>query len=163
MSDTPILPQRKRNPDGTYAKVSAVDRFWAKVNKTDSCWLWTGSTSRGYGQFRVGNKVVPAHRWAYQQAKGPIPKGLELDHLCRVRHCVNPDHLEAVTNSVNWLRGQHPSAVSHRSSHCHRGHPFTEANTYILKNKYRRCRTCDRERHRRYREQRKLAAKTQAP
>lgn len=85
-------------------------RFWMKVDRTDTCWLWTASKTRnGYGMFGVSidGKVTtsPAHRWAYEMLVGPIPTGLQIDHLCRVRHCVNPAHLEPVTGTQNIRRG----------------------------------------------------------
>jgi hypothetical protein len=82
------------------------ERVWAKVEKTEGCWLWTAAISpNGYGKFMVSGRPVNAHRLVYQLTVGPIPDGLDLDHLCRVRHCVNPDHLEPVTRSENLLRG----------------------------------------------------------
>ena len=164
MSDTPILPQRKRNPDGTFATQGVVkphcsvdDRFWAKVQKSDNpdgCWLWNAAINpNGYAQFGIGYKKVYAHRWAYEQVHGPIPKGLQIDHLCRVRHCVNPAHLEIVTNRENFLRGGAPNAKLHHAGHCKHGHPFTKANTYIKKNGTRQCRACSAELHRKYRKQ----------
>lgn len=108
-------------------------RFWAKVNKTDTCWLWTGSVNaRGYGRVRRGpapGKVIPAHRYAYMAVVGPIPPGLVIDHLCRVKRCVNPTHLEAVPDRVNVARGVGPTAVNARKTHCKRGHEFTPENT----------------------------------
>lgn len=81
-------------------------RFWAKVTKTDTCWLWTAVTlPNGYGLVTINKRKIYVHRWSYEATKGPIPDGLVIDHLCRVRNCVNPDHLEAVTNQVNILRG----------------------------------------------------------
>jgi len=78
------------------------ERFWAKVNKTETCWLWTGSkTTKGYGHFGIGPKLVAAHRWAYEDANGPIPEGMQIDHICRVRECVNPEHLRLATNKQN--------------------------------------------------------------
>ncbi len=85
-------------------------RFFSRVDKRpDGCWLWTAHVHprTGYVQFRIGGrkgKMVLAHRWAYERFTGPIPAGLELDHLCRVRHCVNPAHLEPVTRSENRRR-----------------------------------------------------------
>ncbi len=82
------------------------ERFWAKVDRSGECWLWTGNVYRdGYGQFYVERRQVRAHRWAYESEVGPIPEGLVLDHLCRVRLCVRPSHLEPVTNRENLLRG----------------------------------------------------------
>lgn len=92
-------------------------RFWAKVEVDESgCWLWTASTNHGYGHFWVSPDVgkVYAHRYAYELLVGPIPDGLEIDHLCKVRNCVNPEHLEPVTKEENWRRGDAPSAVAVR-------------------------------------------------
>lgn len=112
------------------------------------CWLWQGDKlPRGYGQFRFDNRHVLAHRFAYEMAKGAIPPGLVIDHLCRVTSCVNPDHLEAVTNAENLRRGVGPSLTSARrraQTHCKRGHLFDEANTYWKPNGARRCRACSR-------------------
>lgn len=83
-----------------------VKRFWSKVDKTDTCWLWTGSGNPGgYGLFLSNGKNQSAHRYSYKLHKGEIPAGLYLDHLCRVPACVNPDHLEPVTNRENGIRG----------------------------------------------------------
>jgi hypothetical protein len=77
------------------------ERFDASIEFTETCWLWQRSrTQNGYGLFSVHGKRCLAHRWLYEQTIGPIPEGLEIDHLCRVRHCVNPDHLEAVTHAL---------------------------------------------------------------
>ena len=121
---------------------STLDRFWAKVQKTDTCWLWTAAINpKGYGQFKHGNMVY-AHRFSYEQAKGPIPKGLQIDHLCRVRHCVNPDHLEAVSRRTNILRGEGFAAKQHRQTHCKNGHLLIRENIYVNKEGHRRCKIC---------------------
>ena len=104
---------------------STTKRFWAKVHKTDSCWLWTGSLSRGYATFSHGGRRYSVHRFAYELLVGPIPKGLVIDHLCRVRHCVNIDHLEVVTQRVNILRGVGAPANHARQTHCPKGHDKT--------------------------------------
>ena len=123
-------------------------RFWSKVRFTDTCWLWTGfahGRGGGYGNFAMGNKrEVQAHRWAYEFCVGPIPEGLQLDHLCRVRLCVLPDHLEPVTGRVNTLRGVGACAVNARKTHCTNGHEFSIENTYRRKEGGRRCRTCQK-------------------
>lgn len=139
---------------------SSLDRFWVKVNKDGPvsshrpelgpCWLWLGAKDpHGYGTFWVSGRFVRAHRFAYQELTGPVAKGLYLDHLCRVRHCVNPDHLEPVTNRVNILRGQSLSAQRAAQTHCTYGHEFTPENTYIVQPRgQRRCRKCAERLHR---------------
>lgn len=114
--------------------------FWSKVEKTDSCWLWTGSLhSLGYARAWVDGTRVYAHRYAYEETVGPIPDGLDLDHLCRVRHCVNPDHLEPVTRAENLRRSpSQVSAVNARKTHCPQGHEYSGRD----KRGWRECRTC---------------------
>jgi hypothetical protein len=121
-------------------------RFWKRVARTDACWLWTGATTGyGYGQFYLGlgQRRVRAHRFSYELLVGPIPDGLVLDHLCRVRLCVNPAHLEPVTQRENILRGEGTSAHHARQTHCKRGHEFTPENTYVRRG-MRTCRQCHR-------------------
>lgn len=105
------------------------------------CWIWTGARNdSGYGV--ANNERV--HRLTYLALVGPIPEGMELDHLCRVRECASPRHLEAVTHRVNWRRGMHRNAVIFRGEGCSQGHEYTEANTYYRRDKYgvRQCRRC---------------------
>ena len=125
-------------------------RFWSKVDKSSDCWIWTAARyPSGYGVFVVKHGVLrPAHRIAYLLTHGAIPDGLELDHLCRNRLCVNPDHLEPVTHQVNCLRGESPSANHARRTSCVNGHPFDERNTHIRPDGSRKCRACDRILHR---------------
>lgn len=123
-------------------------RFWSKVDKTETCWLWTASIrNQGYGVFWPQWRTnVPAHRWAYEQIIGPVPDGLELDHLCRVRNCVNPAHLEPVTHRENMLRGHTFAAANARKSECINGHELSGDNLMPTRANERRCRQCDRER-----------------
>lgn len=121
------------------------DRFWSKVKKTDSCWNWTGHLVRGgYGRYIValGSKPIPAHRVSYQLTFGEIPKNLVIDHLCRNPKCVNPEHLEAVTQQINILRGVSPAHFNALKTHCKRGHEFNEENTIYRSNSNRKTRDC---------------------
>lgn len=127
-------------------------RLNSKVDRTDDCWIWTASTSGGYGQIRVDGKILKAHRVAYELFVGPIPEDKELDHLCRNRVCVRPDHLEPVTRSENLKRsplvGKHPNQHANKT-HCKHGHEFTTENTYLKPDgKGRECKACRRERAR---------------
>lgn len=126
---------------------STEHRFFEKImpEPNSGCWLWTACLVKGYGQFYADGKRHYAHRMAYQMFRGLIPDGLQLDHLCRVRCCVNPDHLEIVTNKENVLRGVGISAHNARKTHCRRGHLFSEENTYLYRGIQRRCRACRRE------------------
>lgn len=123
-------------------------RFAEKVAlpNADGCMLWLGALDLpgGYGRFRVGTKTDMAHRVSYELHVGPIPDDLPLDHLCRVRHCVAPDHLEPVSMRVNTLRGDTIPAANAAKTHCPADHPYSPENTRITKSGRRRCRICDR-------------------
>lgn len=102
-------------------------RFWDKVDKSENCWLWTGAKQTlGYGHVWLDGRMRVAHRVAYEMVIGPIPDGLTLDHLCRVRHCVNPNHLQPVTLAENIARGENPAAINGRKTACPRGHELKE-------------------------------------
>lgn len=125
--------------------VPPIDRFLTKIrlNEETGCWEWTASrfSATGYGQFYVGPGLgsTVAHKWGYEHFIGSVPAGLELDHLCRVRFCVNPEHLEPVTRQENLAR----SPLGHAAkTHCPQGHPYDEANTGQKGGKWRRCRIC---------------------
>ena len=91
------------------------------------CWLWTGGTSRGYGQFGFKGKVIGAHLWAYEYFRELVPAGLEVDHLCRNPRCANPWHLEAITHKENIQRGYN---WNREKTHCSKGHSLAEAYVF---------------------------------
>lgn len=123
-----------------------IDRFNTKYEVSDSGhWEWLGELkTTGYGRFWNGTIEIYAHRFSYELYVGEIPEGLFIDHLCRVRSCVNPEHLEPVTTAENLKRGEHRSD----STHCKHGHKFTPENTYSPPSQpfYRYCRECRRRR-----------------
>lgn len=128
---------------------TAQDRFWANVEKSETCWLWTGYVKpNGYASFYPGGGrhvgKVYAHRFAHELANGPIPDGMEVDHTCNVRNCVNPSHLEVVTHRANLDRAKD------RRTHCKAGHPLTADNLYLWRGD-RFCRTCRSDAHARRR------------
>lgn len=133
------------------------ERFAEKyvVDEATGCWLWTASTdTNGYGHISVGRKLRQAHRLSYEWSYGPIPDGHELDHTCRVRRCVNPDHLEPVIHRENVFRGEGIAVAHAAKTHCIHGHPFDEANTYYRHRPgsvERVCRACRNERSIAYR------------
>jgi hypothetical protein len=121
------------------------------------CWLWTGGRANGYGSFNTGRRNYLAHRVSYETFVGPIPSGLTIDHLCRVKTCINPVHLEAVTSRTNTLRASNaPAAINAAKTHCNHGHQFDEANTSRSGGK-RNCRKCDVAKSMRYQARLKAA------
>ena len=121
------LSMRERN--GVVMR-SVKERFAEKyvIDPVSACWVWTAALRNGYGVIGLGRKgdgIARAHRLSYEWARGPIPPGLVLDHLCRNPACVNPDHLEAVTDQVNLRRGMHPNMIAARTDTCTRGHTGT--------------------------------------
>ena len=138
--------------------MDSTERFWSKVEITGlySCWEWQARRNKGYGQFRLNGRAQRAHRVAYELIKGPIPDGLEIDHLCRNRRCVNPFHLEAVTHIENLRRGMGTSGILYSpQSHCKRGHARTLDNLDINSN----CKICMIELRKQYRNKHKEKVK----
>ena len=124
-------------------------RFWEKVQATGFCWEWAAAKTSGYGVCWNGSKIYRAHRWAYEHLVGPIPAGMYVDHLCRNRSCVNPDHMELVTNAENIRRGQAgrlTGAKNRAKTECPQGHPYNADNTYVNPQGERSCRECARRR-----------------
>ena len=130
---------------GSYRERESADpvaSFWARFTVTPGCWRWTGNLNgSGYGQYSAGGYNVLAHRMSYEIHVGPIPDGFTIDHLCRNHWCVNPAHFEVVTARENTLRGEGPTALNARKTHCKWGHEFTPENTYRRGN-HRYCRAC---------------------
>lgn len=124
-----------------YNVQQTITAFWCRVEKTDTCWLWTGGrTKDGYANFRFDSKDSYGHAFAFLLHTGhPVPEGLVIDHLCRVRHCVRPDHLRAVTQMENVNAG----LTKHK--YCKRGHPLADPNYYYWKANgvtKKRCKAC---------------------
>lgn len=136
---------------GNPAVLRALTRFEGlyKINpkvsfQGEPCHIWTGSvTEDGYGMFSWAGRKVIAHRWVYEAIVGPIPEGLELDHLCKNRGCVNTQHLEVLTHNENLRRSNTVGARNRDKSHCPQGHAYTDENIYSYKGK-RYCRACRR-------------------
>jgi len=153
------VPQEKRR--------TLAEKFWSRVSKSEGCWTFRGPHQNGYGRFgttfgsRSQQFEIRPHRLSYELTIGPIPQGLDLDHLCRNRGCVNPAHLEPVTRRTNLMRGNSISALESRQTHCKRGHALTLDNlrSYELKLGKRNCRTCVNELQRLRRQKVKVVVK----
>ncbi len=131
-------------------------RFWSKVDKDGPlpmwapflgpCWLWADvPDAKGYSSFWNGTKIVRAHNYSYELHLGPVPDGLELDHWCRVRGCVNPSHLDPVTHAENVRRSQENRQTGRYATHCKRGHELTPESVYDHPKGGRQCKRCKRE------------------
>lgn len=139
--------RRARRAGVVTGRPTLHDRMFSYVEKVPGgCWLWRGTIeASGYGRVGIGRtKNFMAHRVMYEMLVGPIPDGLQLDHLCRVRACVNPNHLEAVTPRVNSLRSENLCAQRARKTHCPKGHPYSGENLVITRQGHRICRECRR-------------------
>lgn len=123
-------------------------RFWSKVIKTDTCWLWGPGPkdSHGYGQFSIGRKKVYPHRFSFELLVAPIAPGLEIDHICRNKICVNPDHLRATTREINLTNREDYQIKSDGIRRCYQGHEIVGDNDYERPNNRHECRKCIRAR-----------------
>lgn len=122
-------------------------RLERRSEQRGSCRIWTGTLDYGgYGHLTLNYRTELVHRLSYETHVGPIPPGMQIDHLCRVRSCINPAHLEAVTARENQRRGESPVSINARKTHCVRGHELAGANLYVTPDGRRQCRTCHRER-----------------
>lgn len=131
-----------------------LNEFIIRFKKDAGCWVWIGSLRpNGYGIFYFNGKLT-AHRVSYEVFNGPIPDGLVVNHKCRNRRCVNPDHLNTITDKENVLNGVGISVVNAKKTHCKYGHPFNKKNTYIKSDGARACVPCGLTRAKRYRQNR---------
>ena len=133
-------------------KADWTHRFWSKIQQSSGCWNWVAyKCKKGYGNFRLNGKIRKAHRVSYELLKGIIPENLQIDHLCKNKACVNPDHLEPVTCIENLNREENNlSSVNRRKTRCPKGHEYMGYN--LIKRKVdggRDCRMCNNERNRR--------------
>ena len=141
----------QNGPQPRAKKPLAVRMATHTVVMPNGCWLWTGAKTRnGYGHIKIDGKLVLAHRASYEMHFGPIPNDSVIDHICRVRDCTNPNHLEAVSFQENVLRGVSFAAENAKKTHCANGHEYTEDNTIIRRGGGRDCRICQREAGKRY-------------
>ena len=132
-----------------FTDAARIPAFWAKVARTEFCWEWQGKLHRqsGYGRVKMNGREEYAHRVSWWLACGDIPDGMELDHLCRNKRCVRPEHLQPVSHLENTLRGDNFIAIEKRATHCKHGHEFTPENTrihYWGTKTMRACRECSR-------------------
>ena len=157
--------QRLRNHGDSQVKKNArLTPLWERIQNYEpepntGCWIWRGACdSSGYAQTFGGGRYLKVHRVMFEAHRGPIPSGLQLDHLCRVRCCINPAHLEPVTPRENTMRGQTITAANARKTRCAQGHQFSPENTRIAKNGQRVCIECSRRWTRAYMAARRRAA-----
>lgn len=136
--------------DGAFHIEVSDEEIAARLEKRShrepsGCRVWDGALAKGYGKILLHGRFLGTHRVAYELHRGPIPKGMVIDHLCRNPRCINPDHMEVVTHKENTLRGMSGHAVNARKTHCIRGHEFNEENTHVDYRGYRSCRACRRQ------------------
>lgn len=127
-----------------YRAMTPESRWHFRADKSSTCWIWSGQPAgSGYGCLEINGKNYYAHRFGYELLRGPIAEGMVIDHLCRNKICVNPWHLEVVTQRENILRGDTLPAENLAKTHCLRGHPLSGGNLRRYRG-WRRCRACQR-------------------
>lgn len=127
-------------------KPNTIDTFFEKTVKTPTCWIWKGSINAyGYGVFSLNKKMNMAHRFSWELVNGKIPKELQIDHVCKVRNCVNSKHMELVTLIENVMRGESLAAKNARKTHCKNCHPFNAVKSF---DNARFCTICENTRRR---------------
>lgn len=139
----------RKESDRMSGRMTFEQRFWEKVQKTPSCWIWLASRRcGGYGEIwdKTIGRTRCAHRVSYEWSYGPIPKGLTVHHKCNNPPCVNPEHLEVMTMRENTLLNDSAVSRNARKTHCPQGHPYDGVNTFHYKKQHRQCRTCKRQR-----------------
>ncbi len=165
MTSTPKRPSPREMAEFRWKKAPVeipelserdLKNFWARVNRTDSCWLWTGVINHEYGLFSLRGNRYRAHRVSFTLAKGKIPSRLVIDHMCKVKNCVNPEHLRAVDLVTNVMENSDsPSAAFKARDKCENGHELTGRNLFIESKSngatFRRCRVCRAARMRAFR------------
>ena len=144
---TPMSAHSTRSVRG----LDPIERFWSHLDATGDCWEWTGCRRDGYGLVWWLCSMRSAHRIAYELLVEPIPDRFTIDHLCRNRGCLNPDHMEVVSIRVNTLRGYGRTAMQARRIHCPQGHVYDSPNIYRPRSGSRQCRACKRLRDKRRR------------
>ncbi|SRR6266566_1827343 len=132
-----------------HLSTAELSRIFGKIeiNAETQCWLWMGNKPSGYGHVKLRGETVKVHRLMYAWLVGPLPRGLKIrqvDHLCKIKHCCNPVHLEKVTPRINTLRSNAIQAVNFRKTECGRGHSLSGGSLRIDPRGYRQCRTCDK-------------------
>ncbi len=154
----PQLRYRVRDSLGRLIPLPLMERVWLRVEpETNGCWIWKGYIGDGGYGLIVLDRRRRVHRYLYEEFIGPVPDGLVLDHLCRVRHCVNPTHLEVVTQGENLRRGMGFPGINARKTHCPQGHPYEGRNLKRNAGK-RQCRICQNQHVAEWREKRRAQA-----
>jgi hypothetical protein len=154
-----------KHGDPHYTPPTPEDTFWGQIDRSDpdACWLWDRVIGTGgYGYHNWRGRTVRAHRVSVLIDGRTIPDGMQVDHTCRTRSCINPRHLEVVTPRENKRRGNEHSGIGQYKTHCPSGHPYDETNTYTSRNGARHCRACKVARTKEWRNDRRKSSRNGA-